>query len=93
MNNHEVLLFLQTIPKGKVTTYKYLSHHFSLHPRTIASILRKNTMQEEYPCYKVVMSDGKIWWYNLWVPEKIKRLQNDGIKVRDKKVDKKYFLE
>lgn len=93
MNNHEVLLFLQTIPKGKVTTYKYLSQVFALHPRSIASILKKNTQQDIYPCYKVVMSDGKMWWYNLWISEKMKRLQNDGIELKDGKVDKKHFLE
>lgn len=87
-----VLEYLLTIPKWKVTTYWYLSKKFMLHPRSIAAILRKNTKQDVYPCYKVVMSDWKLWGYNLWISEKIMRLQKDDIYLLDWKVDKKHFI-
>lgn len=89
----EVLWYLLTIPPWKVATYKILAEKFSVHPRTIASIMKYNKEPSIYPCYKVVASDGKISWYNTvrWVEEKIEKLQNDGIKIIDGKIDKKYF--
>ena len=92
MINNEILKYLQIIPVWKVSTYKILAKKFSLHPRTIASILKKNTNQDIYPCYKVVMSDGKIGWYNLWIEEKIKRLAKENIIIENWKIDKKYFF-
>ena len=75
----EVLQFLQSIPKGKVTTYKALAERFVTHPRAIAVYMSTNKELDVYPCYKVVAND---WWlsgYVLWIPEKIKRLKADGV--------------
>lgn len=84
--------FLQTIPKWKVVSYKFLAEKFWTHPRTIARILAQNIDQDKYPCYKVVCSDGKISWYNLWVEQKISKLEKDWIIINNWKIDKKYFL-
>lgn len=91
MLKKEVLKYLLTIPKWKVTTYKILAEKFKVHPRTIASIMKQNKNQNIFPCYKVVMNDGSVWWYNLWREKKIEKLQNDGIEIVNKKIDEKYF--
>lgn len=90
---HPLLSFLREIPKGRVVTYKYLATRFGIHPRAVASLLSKNEEQDVFPCYKVVHFDGKIGGYNLGVEEKIRRLENDGIVVRNNTVDRAYFLE
>ena len=81
-----LLEFLQIIPKDKVVTYKTLSLIFGLHPREIANILKNNQQQDVYPCYKVINNDGTVWGYNLGVKEKIKRLADDGIYLRENKI-------
>lgn len=87
----KVLEYLKTIPKWKVSTYKILADIFKVHPRTIASIMKQNKNQDIFPCYKVIASDESLWWYNLWLEEKIKRLKNDWIEILNWKIDKKYF--
>jgi O6-methylguanine-DNA--protein-cysteine methyltransferase len=54
----QVLEFLQTLPKGRVTTYKALAEKFATHPRAIAVYMRTNKELDVYPCYKVVSNDG-----------------------------------
>lgn len=88
----ELLECLKNIPKSKVVTYKILAEKFQVHSRTIASIMKQNKNQDIFPCYKVIMSDGNLWGYNLWIEEKIKRLQNDWIEITNNKIDKKYFF-
>ena len=71
---HPILPFLQTIPQGKVVSYKQLSERFKIHPRVVAKILASNQEQDIYPCFLVVRSDGKLSGYNLGIEEKRKRL-------------------
>lgn len=81
-----VLEFLCTLPTNKVTTYKALAKKFNTHPRAIATYMRTNKKYDIYPCYKVVSAD---WWlsgYILWVPEKQKRLEKDGVWIHEGKV-------
>lgn len=75
----QVLTFLQSLPKGKVTTYKALAQKFGTHPRAIATYMRTNTQLDTYPCYKVVANDGGLSGYVLGREEKIHRLQEEGI--------------
>ncbi|HMT01335.1 MAG TPA: MGMT family protein [Candidatus Absconditabacterales bacterium] len=83
--------FLRKIPKGKVVTYKMLAEKFQSHPRAIGRLIGKNHEQEKYPCYKVVGSDGSLRGYNLGLPEKISRLEKDGIVVENGKVASTLF--
>ncbi len=49
------------IPKGKVITYKVLAEESGIkNPRNIGWILQQNTEPERIPCYKVVLSSGKL---------------------------------
>ena len=59
----DILLALQKIPYGKVTTYKALATFFRTSPRAVASILASNREMDRFPCYKVVHTDGRIGGY------------------------------
>lgn len=91
----EVLEYIATLPKGKVTTYKILAGRFQTHPRTIAAIMKYNQDPIKYPCYKVIAHSGKISGYNTksWVPEKIKKLQKDGVEIMWGVIPKKYIFD
>lgn len=88
----KVLQFLHSIPRGKVTTYKALAEKFKTHPRAIATYMRTNKEIDTYPCYKVVGTDGGLRGYVAGVPEKIKRLENDGVKIHNGVVMQEYIV-
>lgn len=48
--------------------------------------MRTNKEIDTYPCYKVVGTDGGLRGYIAGLPEKIKRLENDGVKIHNEKV-------
>lgn len=88
-NSHQkqaVLEYLLTLPRNKVTTYKALAEKFKTHPRAIATYMRTNKEYNTYPCYKVISSDFGLSGYILGIPEKEKRLHNDGIHIINGKV-------
>lgn len=84
---------LLSIPRGKVATYATLAKHLDTSPRAIASMLAANREANIYPCYKVVHTDGRLggYGYGNGVPEKIRRLEADGIEIRDGRVDLERF--
>lgn len=90
----EILNYLLTIPKWKVTTYKNIANIFNIHPRAVSQTMRYNKNPEIYPCYKVIASTWKISWYNTsrWVEEKIEKLKNDGIEVVNWVIDQKFII-
>ena len=93
---HRALLLLRKIPKGKVTTYKELARATKSSPRAIGSVMRYNKNPKRYPCYKVIKSDGSIGGYSGQtkgknIRKKISLLTRDGIKIKNDKIDKKYF--
>lgn len=83
--------FLRKIPKDRVVTYKFLAQKFDIHPRAVAHILRSNTQQNIYPCYKVICSDGSIGWYNLGIQQKIDKLTKDNIPIENQKIEPQYI--
>lgn len=85
----DILNFLQTIPKGKVATYKSIANRFNTHPRAVATIMRTNKYPEIYPCYKVVSVSGDLLWYSAKEGPKTKKelLKADGVIIENNKVD------
>lgn len=92
---HKALLLLKKVPKGKVTTYGELARICRTSPRTIGMIMKTNPYPKEFPCYKVVGSDGKLVGYSGkgGLRTKIKLLKKDGIKIVNGKTEKKYFYK
>ncbi len=86
---------VKQVPRGKVTTYGAIAKALGdkIAARTVAKILSENKDPKEVPCYKVVMSDGSLGGYAFGGPkEKAKRLKEEGIEVKNGKVDLNRYL-
>ncbi|MGP6220870.1 endonuclease V [Caldiplasma sukawensis] len=81
---------LLQIPEGKITTYGDIARALGdiKASRAVGFILSRNKEPDIYPCYKVIKSDGGIGGYTnpLGINEKIRRLKNDGINVKEGRV-------
>ncbi len=93
--DEKVYRLLQRIPKGKVTTYGNIAQKLGLNPRQVGRILSKNDHPIEYPCYKVVSSDGSLCGYTIngktnskTLIVKRNKLLKDGVIFRNEKVSK-----
>lgn len=89
-----ILEYIQTIPQGKVSSYKNIWILFDVHPRTVAMVMKHNKHPETYPCYKVISHSGKISGYNTekGIPEKIEKLIADGIPIQNGKIVPEYII-
>lgn len=90
----EMQLLLKKIPRGKVTTYKALAKKLRVHPRHAGKLLSKNPDGIRYPCYKVILSSGKIGGYSGkgGIKRKIHLLKEDGIIIKNHKINLKKYL-
>ena len=85
---------LKKVPKGKVITYKSLGKSVNSKAyRYVGMCMKTNSDLIKIPCYKVVLSSGRIGNYSGigGVKQKIKLLEKDGIKVVNGKVDLKKY--
>ena len=91
----KVFDYLTIIPKGKVVTYKQVAEYIgnSGLARTVGNILHKNPDGDKYPCYKVLNSKGELAEAFVFGGKSVQkqRLENDGVKVIDNKVDLKIY--
>ena len=87
----KVFEYLLTIPKGKVVTYKEVAEFLGNKglARVVGNILHKNPDGDKYPCYKVLNSKGELSKSFVFggENEQKKRLEKEGIKVENNKVD------
>lgn len=87
----KILIYLQTIPRGKVVTYGQIAA-FLGNPklaRAVGNALHRNPDGETYPCYKVVSAQGKLsphYAFGGLAAQKY-RLEQDGIAVTGDRVD------
>jgi len=83
----KVLNLLTKIPKGKITTYKIIAQKLNTKAyRAVGNILNKNKDPINYPCYKVIKSNGKIGGYSNGIKNKIKLLKKAGLKIKENKI-------
>ena len=83
--------FLKTIPKGKVVTYGQIAEYLGNKrlARVVGNILHSNPDGDKYPCYKVIDSKGNLSKSYAFggIERQKERLENDGITVKNYKVD------
>ena len=93
MTRKKVYELLKKVPKDKVTTYKELADAAGIHQRAVAVYMKTNKDPVGVPCFRVISSDGSLGGYsgNKGVPEKIRLLEKNGIKIVNGKVDEKYI--
>lgn len=93
----EILKYLLTVPQGKVVTYGQIAEFLGNKnlSRAVGNALHRNPDGDKYPCYKVVNSKGELSKNYAFggIEEQKKRLEKDGVKVVNYKVDlEKYKL-
>ncbi len=79
---------LRQIPKGRVSSYREIAHALECKAyRAVGNAMNKNPYpKEEYPCHRVIKTDGSIGGYAFGSEAKIKRLLLEGFTVKDGKV-------
>ena len=91
--NEKVYDLCKKIPKGKVSTYKDIARALSSKAyRAVGNALNKNKDCDIIPCYKIVNSNGNLGGYALGLKEKNRRLKNDGIQIKNNKIDLNRYL-
>ncbi len=92
----KILNYLRTIPKGKVTTYGSIAEYLGNKKlaRYVGNVLHSNPDGDKYPCYKVVNARGELSKAYAFggIKEQKRRLENDGVEVKNDKVDLSIYL-
>ena len=84
---------LVKVPKGKVTTYKAIAYALNTRAyRAVGTAMKNNPNAPKIPCHRVIKSDGKIGNYAFGTKKKIKMLKNEGIKIKNNRIDLYKYL-
>jgi len=93
--NERVYKLCKKIPRGRVSTYKELGKALGgkgqLY-RAVGRALNKNPYAPKVPCHRVISSSGKIGGFASGIKNKIKLLKQEGIEIRNNKIDLKKHL-
>lgn len=86
------------IPKGRVSSYGAIAKVLNSSPRAVGQALRCNPFAPVVPCHRVVKSDGTIGGFmgeieGKEVKRKIKLLSDEGVVVKDGKIDASLFWD
>ena len=80
--NQKIFSYIKKLPKGKITTYKFLADKFHTSPRAVGMILKSNR-DKSVSCYKVIKSNGELGGYNgLLGKSKKELLKKEGITIQ-----------
>jgi O-6-methylguanine DNA methyltransferase len=76
------------VPSGKVITYSGLAAMIGRPKahRAVGTAMNKNPFAPEVPCHRVVKSNGDLGGFGGGSKLKIKRLQEEGVKVQNNKI-------
>lgn len=79
---------VRQIPHGKVSTYGAVAKALGNkgYARAVGKYMNKNPNADTMPCFKIVKSDGTLGGFGLGIKDKIRRLNEDGIDVKDNKI-------
>jgi len=91
----KVLALTKKIPKGKVTTYKEIAKALNSKAyRAVGTALKNNPNPIITPCHRVINSNGYVGSYagKPNSKKKIKLLKQEGIKIKNNKIDLNKYL-
>ena len=89
MNITEYTYYLvRQIPPGRVSSYGAVAKALGNpgYARAVGKIMNQNPDADTMPCFKIVCSDGRLGGFGLGIEDKIRRLNNDGVKVKDGRI-------
>ena len=74
---------LKRVPSGKVISYSGLAEMVGRPQahRAVGNAMNKNPFAPQVPCHRVVKSNGDLGGFSSGSGLKIKRLQEEGVKV------------
>lgn len=86
--NERVWNICKKIPKGKITTYKFVAKALGSRAyRAVGNALNRNPDSSIIPCHRIVKSDGSIGGFARGALMKKKLLEKEGIKISAGKVN------
>ena len=76
---------VRQIPPGKISSYGAVANALGdkIASRAVGHMMNQNPDADTMPCFKIVHSDGRLGGFGFGVKDKIRRLRNDGIQVKD----------
>ncbi len=79
---------LVQVPSGKVVTYSGLAAMIGRPKahRAVGNAMNKNPHAPKVPCHRVVKSNGDLGGFSGGSKLKIKRLQEEGVQVKNSKI-------
>jgi len=79
---------VRQIPQGKISTYGAVARALGdiVASRAVGRMMNQNPDADDMPCYKIVHSDSKLGGFGLGIDDKIRRLKEDNIFVKDDKI-------
>jgi len=79
---------VRQIPDGKISSYGEVAKALGdiIASRAVGRMMNQNPNADNMPCFKIVHSDGSIGGFGLGVNDKIRRLKEDNVLVRDSKI-------
>ena len=91
--SQQVYEIVKNIPKGRVMTYKQVAEKLNSKAyRAVGNALKNNPDPKHIPCHRVVKSNRRIGGYFGHIDDylskaKERRLKNEGVKIRNGKVE------
>jgi len=79
---------VRQIPDGKLSTYGAVAYALGdvVASRAVGRMMNQNPNADDMPCYKIVHSDGRLGGFGLGAKDKIRRLKEDNIEVKNGKI-------
>ena len=79
---------VRQIPKGKISTYGAVARALGdiIASRAVGHMMNQNPDADNMPCFKIVHSDGRLGGFGLGIEDKIRRLKEDNILVKNGKI-------
>lgn len=79
---------VRQIPKGKISTYGAVAKALGdiRSARAVGRMMNQNPNADDMPCYKIVYGDGRLGGFGLGINDKIRRLKQDNLFVKNGKI-------
>jgi deoxyribonuclease V len=79
---------VRQIPPGRVSTYGAVAEALGdiVAARAVGRMMNQNPNADDMPCFKIVHSDGRLGGFGLGIQDKIRRLREDSIEVKDGRI-------
>lgn len=79
---------VRQIPGGKISSYGEVAKALGdiIASRAVGRMMNQNPNADNMPCFKIVHSDGRVGGFGLGVDDKIRRLKEENVLVKDGKL-------